>query len=180
MKRLLSIRPFLALLVLAGSLFAHATTYREMDLQELVDAAELAFHGMVTDVTVRLEDGDPWTFVTFDVLELLHSGTDAVDGSGDGEGSITLAFLGGETGGIRLSVALMPEFEEAGEVLVLAHGGRHYSPVTGFRQGLWRLSPAGTWLDEDGSPFPLPEGTEDDGDAGAAVAALRRLFGERR
>lgn len=180
--RLLKLPAALMMLALFTAGPALATTYRHMTLDELTEAAELAFHGVVEAIRVTMEDGDPWTHVTFRLEELLLE----PDGDGDEEdstvpadGTVTLAFLGGETGGTRLSVALMPEFAEGDEVLVLAYTGRYYSPVTGFRQGLWRLDDTGRWLSETGSEFPLPDGAADGAGPEEAVAELRRRLEAR-
>lgn len=178
--RLLKLPAAVLVLALFAAAPALATTYRHMTLDELVEAAELAFHGVVEDTRVTVEDGDPWTHVTFRLEELLlEPDGDEEDGTVPADGTVTLAFLGGESGGARLSVALMPEFAEGDEVLVLAYAGRYYSPVTGFRQGLWRLDDTGRWLSETGSEFPLADGEADGAGPEEAVAELRRRLEAR-
>lgn len=167
-------------LVMSAGVPALATTYRHMTFDDLIAAAELAFHGVVEGTRVTMEDGDPWTHVTFRLEELLLEPAEPEEGSTvPADGTVTLAFLGGESDGTRLSVALMPEFAEGDEVLVLAYAGRYYSPITGFRQGLWRLDDAGRWLSETGSEFPLPDADGAGAGPEAAVAELRHRLEAR-
>lgn len=141
------------LVLLTMGLPALATTFVERTLDELIEAAELAFHATVSSVTAVLQDGEPWTEVTFELHELLlDPEADPVDSS-----SVTLRFLGGSAGGSQLSVALMPEFEPGDEVLLLAYTDPYYSPVVGFNQGLWYLDPAGSWLDVRGQRLGLSD-----------------------
>lgn len=141
------------LLVSLFSLPAAATTVIERTLDELVSLADFAFHGTVTAVSTSLHDGEPWTDVTFEVHELL---LDNEEEPLAGE-TLTLQFLGGSAEGRELSVALMPSFGQGDEVLLLAYAGRLYSPVVGFNQGLWRLDPAGNWLDQAGASLGLDD-----------------------
>jgi len=173
-----ALRAALAAVLLSAGVPAAATAYRLLSVEELAAAADIAFHGTVTGVSVSLRDGDPWTAVTFAVDELLLDPGDD-DGQGADGRELTLEFLGGESGGVRLDVALMPEFTEGEEVLLLAYEGRHYSPVAGFRQGLWRLSEGGRWLSETGEEFPLADDEDSNPDPEAAVTELRRLLEDR-
>lgn len=150
MRRLLTLLAVLLLAPLA-TLPATATTIIERTLDELLQAAEIAFHGTVTGVEGRLLDGEPWTAVTFELLELLlDDDEEPVEGS-----ELTLLFLGGSAEGAELSVDLMPVFEPGDEVLLLAYGERYYSPVVGFNQGLWYLDDAGNWIDQLGNRLSL-------------------------
>ena len=110
----------------------HATTYLELSLDDLINQTELAFYGEVTAVEVVGRSGEPWTQVSFQVTEALL-GLDAETES------VTLEFYGGELNGRSLRVNLMPSFSVGEAVLVLAYNSAElYSPVVGFRQGLWR------------------------------------------
>lgn len=143
-------------------LTSHATTFRQLTLDELIEAAELAFHGTVASTDTSLRDGDPWTTVTFEVTQLLLF-PDDLDEPGT---RLSLDFLGGTAGGSQLTVALMPQFEAGDEVLLFAYDADYYSPIVGFNQALWRLSPAGEWVSEAGVPL----GLADDGSLTAEAA----------
>jgi len=84
-----------ALAVIAFALFGagsrvEATTVVPMDVAELSDQAELVFTGTALKTRVVLsEDGEPYTFVTFAVHDLLKGWTM--------ERQIDLRFSGGET-----------------------------------------------------------------------------------
>lgn len=136
----------LLLLVTVGA--AGATTYRELSLTEMLDAAQIAFLGVVAGMDVEIRDGEPWTLVEFEVERML---------AGDEEPSITLAFLGGDPPGAEaLRVNLMPEFQPGETVLLLAYDEEYYSPVVGFNQGLWRLE-EGEFRDDRGRRLGLDE-----------------------
>lgn len=133
-----------------------ATTFRQLSLDELIQSAELAFHGTVASTDTTLRDGEPWTTVTFDITELFL----LPEGQDEPGTQLSLDFLGGTAGGSQLTVALMPQFEAGAEVLVLAYAGEFYSPVVGFNQALWQLSPAGEWVTDSGVPLGLTEDGE--------------------
>jgi len=123
---------FVLLAVLPASL---ATTYRELSLDELISRAELAFYGTVSEVQVEAREGEPYTVVTFNVEEGLE---------GEVGETRQLAFLGGTLpNGRTVEVEGMPEFSRGDEVLVFAYDAPYYSPVVGFSQGLWRVTPRG-------------------------------------
>lgn len=139
----------LAAATLAALSPAHATTYRQLALPDMLAAAEVAFFGTVSGVRVEERAGDPWTVVSFEVAR-------AFVGATGGE-PLELAFLGGALpGGESLDVALMPAFERGEEVLVLAYEGEFYSPIVGFRQGLWRRV-GSDLVDEEGIRLGLDE-----------------------
>ena len=131
----------LLLVTLALSSLALATTYRELSLDEMLAATEVAFYGQVADVTVEDRDGEPWTVVTFEVLEPLLGVEDRLDEDGV---SLALAFYGGTLpSGETVTVSLMPQFAVGELALILAYDGDYYSPIVGFRQGVWRDSTLG-------------------------------------
>ena len=149
-----------------------ATTYVELAIEEMASKADMAFHGTVTEIEVADRDGEPWTLVTFAVIESL---------SGDIEESVALELLGGTLdNGVSVSVVGIPEFRSGDEVIVLAYDGSYVSPVVGFNQGLWRLTARG-FEDERGTLLSLDEDGRliEDGDGGASdeiLAALRELI----
>lgn len=153
-----------------------ATTVIERSLDELLQAAELGFHGTVSAVEAQLLDGEPWTAVTFEVLELLLADPEE---PAETE-SVTLLFLGGATGGEELSVALMPAFEPGAEVLLLAYSEQYWSPIVGFNQAVWYLDGSGSWLSPTGTSLSLDDsgrlllaGADAQAPAADVVAALR-------
>ncbi len=128
MKRLL-----LILSLILGT--AGATTYAQLSLEEMLERAQLAFYGRGSEVTVEEQEGEPWTVVSFTVLESLL---------GQLESEHSLSFYGGTLpSGLQVLVTGMPSFIVGDEVLVLAYDGAYYSPIVGFSQGLWRLGPRG-------------------------------------
>ena len=114
--------------LLAGQ--ALATTYSAMSLEDMLSKAEIAFHGVVSDIRVEARANEPWTIVTFEVRQSLL---------GDVGESIDLAFYGGTLDGVVLKVTSMPEFRLTEEVIILAYEDSYYSPIVGFSQGLWRF-----------------------------------------
>lgn len=115
---------------------ALATTYKLLSLEEILDKTELSFYGEVTNVAVEARDGKPWTVVSFSVSEALSIPEGVLNEESTG---LELAFYGGTLpSGQRLTVSLMPQFEVGETVLVMAYNRTLYSPIVGFRQGLWR------------------------------------------
>ena len=155
------------------SVTAFATTYRALSLETMLSQADLGFYGEVTGVSVEDRSGEPWTVVTFQVLENLK-GSDLTEGAEDG---LSLTFLGGTLpSGESLSVSLMPQFSVGEQVVVLAYERELYSPIVGFRQGLWRDTELGL-RDETGRLLSLNEDDELtlDGEGGATEVLLERL-----
>jgi hypothetical protein len=147
---------------------AFATTYKTLTLEDLVNQTEIAFYGKVTNVAVIERDKEPWTQVSFTV-------TDALLGT-ESDASINLTFYGGTLdSGLSLTVNLMPQFFNDEEILVLAYKDDFYSPIVGFRQGLWRNSAQG-FKDETGRILSLVDGKLLlDGTGGGSEDILRTL-----
>lgn len=119
----------------------------------MVEATDLGFYGEVVSIMVEERGGDPWTVVTFDITRSLI-GIEADESTDE---DLTLAFYGGTLpSGESLLVSLMPQFSEGDRVLLLAHNAELYSPVVGFRQGLWRETTLGL-RDETGRLLSLDE-----------------------
>lgn len=126
--------------LLGGLGVASATTYRELNLDELIARAELGFFGAVSEVTVEARGNEPYTQVTFTVSRPL---------TGSPGERVTLDFYGGALpDGRTVKVEGMPEFVRGDEVIILAYDAPYYSPIVGFSQGLWRATPDGF---EDGT-----------------------------
>lgn len=165
-------RFLLLIALLSVTAQAHATTFRLLTLDEMIEAAELAFHGTVAAVDTSLRAGEPWTTVTFDITELFLFPEDRDEPGGQ----LSLDFLGGSAGGSQLTVALMPGFETGAEVILFAYDADYYSPVVGFNQALWRLSPAGEWATDMGLPLGLTEdGSLTVENTGSGAAVLEEL-----
>lgn len=165
-------------LALLPALPALATVYRQLALEEILAAAEVAFVGTVASLSVVIQDDVPWTVVEFDVEQ------DLTDDAGKG-GEVRLSFLGGDPAGApALFVSLMPRFEVGERVVLLAYDEEYYSPIVGFNQGLWRLQ-GNALVDELGRRLSLDQGggLQADGDGAEAprlIEALRRELGGER
>jgi hypothetical protein len=154
---------------------AFATTYKTLTLEEMVNQAEIAFYGRVSSVTVIERDGEPWTQVSFTVTEALF-GT-------ENEATETLTFYGGTLdSGLSLTINLMPQFFAEENILILAYKDDYYSPIVGFRQGLWRNRGQG-FKDEIGRTLSWVEGRlELDGSGGSdddILRVLKEMFEKR-
>jgi hypothetical protein len=127
-------RSLFVMVITTALSWASATTYIELPLDQMLAKADIGFFGTVS--AVRIEDrGEPWTVVTFAVKQPLLN----VDNP-----AIELSFLGGALAtGESLTVNLIPTFREGEDVLILAYDHPYISPIVGFRQGLWRLTPLG-------------------------------------
>lgn len=167
----------LGLLVAAllGLAVAHATTVSALTLEELIAKTELAAFGVVESVSVEARNGEPWTVVSLSVTRALR---------GEIGATLSLAFYGGTLDdGLSISVAEMPSFTVGDQVLFLAYDAPYYSPLVGFNQGLWRLTPLGLTdvsgrllsLDEDGNVTLGGQG----GDTEAILTALAALLEAR-
>lgn len=155
---------------------ALATTYLELELPLIIEQADLAFVGTVERVEVEARDGVPWTVVTLLADEPLF-------GVEEGD-EVTLSFLGGTLpDGSSLSVNLMPQFSAGERLLIMAYDREAYSPIVGFRQGLWRQGDLG-FSDEEGRLLSLDDAgaLAADGlgaDSADLLGALRSAFEER-
>jgi hypothetical protein len=150
---------------------AFATTYATLTLEEMIEKTDLAFLGEVTSLETIDRNGEPWTRVTFRVIDpLLGTEEDA---------NVTLTFYGGTlSNGVSVTVNLMPQFQEQEEVLILAYNEELYSPIVGFRQGLWRNQTLGL-RDEIGRALTLNEdGTLSLGGSGGSTADILQTLRE--
>lgn len=124
-----------ALMLFGAARPAEATTVLPMDAARLSDRAEIVFTGTAVRSTVVLsKDGaEPYTFVTFDVHEVLKGWTLGRQ--------LTLRFSGGEIGGGTVRLDGMPEFEQGETYLLFVRGnGSSVCPVLGWWQGQFRYS----------------------------------------
>jgi len=147
---------------------AGATTYLQLTPQAMLSKASLVFVGAVAEIRVTNDGGTPWTHVSFTVDTPLEGVP--VDAHGKATKPVELAFLGGTVpGGPSLTVSGMPRFETGEKVLVFAYDQAYASPIVGFRQGLWRITPAGL-RDGDGNLLSVSDsGTLTTGGSGAPL-----------
>lgn len=129
-----------------------ATTIIRMDVAELSDQAELVFTGTAVQRRVeRSKDGEPHTFVTFAVHDVLKGWTL--------ERQIALRFTGGETEDGAVSLEGMPQFEQGQTYLLFVHGnGSLFCPVLGWWQGQFqfdRVPGSGKQILVDSAGVPL-------------------------
>jgi hypothetical protein len=123
----------IAFALFGASSRVEATTIIPMDVAQLSDQAELVFTGTAVQSRVeRSKDGEPYTFVTFAVHDVLKGWTL--------ERQIALRFTGGETDDGTVSVEGMPQFERGETYLLFVHGnGSLLCPVLGWWQGQFRF-----------------------------------------
>ena len=162
-------RTLLLIALLLG--FASATTYRELNLGELVARAELGFFGTVSEIATTAREGEPYTRVTFTVSRPL---------TGELDEAVTLAFYGGTLpDGRSVEVEGMPRFARGDEVVILAYDAPYYSPIVGFSQGLWRATPDG-FEDQAGRLLSLSDAGRllRDGEGSEQTAVLDALATE--
>ena len=131
---------FICLLPLA----AHATTVIAPRFETLVDRAELIFTGQVLSQRAewRNNNGERSivTLVTFGVQQV-HKGK--------AQPTVTLQFLGGALGNVRLEVADIPRFKVGERVVLFVEGnGSAVSPLIGFFHGRFTLQRNAAGQDE--------------------------------
>lgn len=120
----------LSALVLSGLVPARASSVNEVGLGEMAAASELVFEGRVLAVESRWsDDGDAiWTHVTFEVVEVIK---------GSAGRTVTLKFLGGAVGDMRLSITDLnqPVPGEKGVYFVETTKREQVNPIYGWSQG---------------------------------------------
>ena len=144
-----SLQSFLAGLLCLIALLppASATTVRQFPFDELVASAALIFEGEVSELRSEQIDGLVYTFVRFEVREVLKGR--------DPGTSLELRFLGGEAGGSRVQVAeqSIPRLGEAGFYFVDSLQGNTVNPLLGWSQGRFLIE-----TDEEGREIVLGSG----------------------
>lgn len=169
-------RLLLALLAALAIASASATSYLELDFDEMLQKADLVAFAEVLDVRVEARDGRPWTVVALEPIAPLRGFEER-----EPDTPLELAFLGGSLpGGASLTVSLMPAFSAGESLLLLAYDGGFASPIVGFRQGLWRERD-GVLVDDAGRVLTVVDGAlqlQGDGSPTDAVLdALRARLG---
>lgn len=124
----------LFLLAIAGAEPAYSSSVTEVGLGDMAAASELVFEGRVIGVESSwTEDGRAIrTTVTFEVLDVLK---------GSAGTTVTLNFLGGAIGDLRLSVTdlNLPVPGEKGVYFVETTGQDQVNPLYGWSQGHFLL-----------------------------------------
>ncbi len=165
-------RRYIGFLILILGSFGYATSYDALSFDELLARAEVAFYGTVISTTVIDQEGEPWTQVSFEVLEPFR-------GLEKDASSFDLLFYGGQTETVNKQISLMPTFTTGEKVLVFAYKAQYYSPIVGFRQGLWRETEngfrgeTGDLLSLDGDTLVLKGAGLSPSDA---LASLKQAF----
>ncbi|MCC7416151.1 MAG: hypothetical protein IT176_03345 [Acidobacteria bacterium] len=149
--------PLAVLFAWSICLSAGATSVLPVSFADLVARADVIFVGDVVDVRpfpVQTSGGAVIrTRVVFRV-------TDPIFGAGSGYE--TFDFLGGEWGGLSLTVADMPAFAIGDRRIVFARRAPSINPIVGFTQGLLRIGRDAAGVDRvytlDRVPLAGPEG----------------------
>jgi hypothetical protein len=116
-------------LVLAIS--AGATTIARMNLDELTRAAHVVARGKCVSSEARFDNGNIWTFTTFEVEETLK---------GSAVGQITIRLPGGKVGHLTSTVDAVPQFRAGEEAyLFLEPTAAGDLSVTSWVQGTFRV-----------------------------------------
>jgi hypothetical protein len=124
-----------ALLVCAGLQSAQASSVRAVGLDELLEAAELVFEGVVVGAQVRQghHERDIYTEVTFEVLDVIKGAY--------ADRFILLEFSGGTWNGETVAISDLhrPILGDRGIYFVETLGHRQVHPLYGWDQGHLRV-----------------------------------------
>ncbi len=110
--------------------FSSATSFQELSLEDMLERSQIAFFGKVSAIETIEKQAEPWTKVSFEILKPFLGVDDKTE--------ISLLFYGGNINNKNTLVSLMPQFSLDENILILAYKNEYYSPIVGFRQGLWR------------------------------------------
>lgn len=122
----------LAVLALAlGSAPLGATTLARMSLDELVEAAQVVARVSCLQNEARWENGEIWTFTSFEVVETLK---------GVAPRLVTVRLLGGRVGHVISAVEGVPRFRPGEEAVLFLERTREGDfSVTSWVQGTFRI-----------------------------------------
>ena len=165
-------KAFKILILLTIIPLVSATSFQELSMADMLEHSQIAFYGRVSAVEFIEKQSEPWTKVDFEILEPLYGLEDKT--------GISLLFYGGSINSKTTTVSLMPKFNIDEKVLILAYKNEYYSPIVGFRQGLWREKPLGL-TDETGRILSLDKDSKlilDGEGAGTdeIIAAFKKAF----
>jgi hypothetical protein len=121
---------------------ASGTTVLHKDVDQLVQEAEGIVVGTVRGTESRFGPGqDIYTFVTVDQIELLKGRYH--------QSSLTLRLEGGQVGNEILDIEGSPHFAAGDKVILFVKGnGKHMVPFVGWTQGVLRIEPDETGVEE--------------------------------
>ncbi|SMN01121.1 hypothetical protein SPONN_2219 [uncultured Candidatus Thioglobus sp.] len=120
----------LGFILLGFSVEILASTILKVDFDVVANQSEIVFQGKVTSSEVRLlPNGQPMTFVTFKIDELIKGEYPTP--------TIELGFLGGEINGEAMYVSdlIIPQLNEEGVYFVESTSLRLINPLYGWHQG---------------------------------------------
>ena len=131
---------------------AHAATIARIDIDRLVNQAELIFQGEVTNVEARQDErGYIYTYIDFRIEDIV---------AGDSEIGTTLQlrFSGGAVGDRRLDLGIQfPRLNERGLYFVEGINTRLVNPLLGWQQGHFTITDDGTVVAGNGEPVKSVE-----------------------
>jgi hypothetical protein len=135
---------FLAMVVLPFTV--RASTILAVSFENIVNNSELIFEGQVVTQETRRskQDGTPFTYSTFQVL-------DVIKGRVPAGGYLTLGFAGGTIDGMTLEVhdLRMPVLNEKGIYFVESMDKELVNPLYGWQQGHYLvIKDAGTGVEK--------------------------------
>jgi hypothetical protein len=155
--------------------YAHATSVVAVTLEEMLRNSAVVFEGRVSDVQVR-ESGNHaiQTQVRFEILDVIKGHVP--------DRSLTLAFLGGEMAGRKLSVSNMhmPQLHERGIYFVESPARTQVHPLYGWSQGHLLLETGSDGIDRvftrSGRPVRGVEHTDGKRPGGLSTGVARGLL----
>lgn len=117
---------------------SQATTVLPVDASKAVDTAELIFTGHVVamETATSLDGLYPFTFVTFEIAEIIKGSVEGAE--------LTLRFEGGDLEELEETVEVVgiPQFELGDEVLLFVrNNGKAACPLVGWWQGRFDFQP---------------------------------------
>jgi hypothetical protein len=113
---------------------AHATTFKELTSDQRVDLADLIIRGTVTEVWTERDDrGVIWTRAQVDVSSVIKGNQDA--------DALIIDQLGGEWGGVRMSVGGAARFSQGEEGLffIAENNGKTRFLLQSMGLGKWTI-----------------------------------------
>lgn len=118
--------------------YASASTVQQITLSQAAQTAAFIFEGQVISKQVRYaQNGEPFTFFTFQILDVIKGSHPAV--------TIEIGYMGGTNAdGLTLQVSdmRMPELGEHGVYFVESLTRQQVHPLFGWQQGHYLVMPA--------------------------------------
>jgi hypothetical protein len=138
----LKIRSLLACLFLISISYGHATSVRQISMDEMLHDCQFVFEGTV--LTLEAEENSQkriHTYVTFEIQDIIKGEYSS--------NSITLSFLGGTVGDVTMGISDMkiPQVGERGIYFVESLERSQVHPLYGWSQGHFLVQPDDTGTD---------------------------------